>query len=124
MRQMAKRGLEHHGYEVVLATNGHEAAEVLKTVANRIGVVVLDLSMPVMSGRETLPELQKIKPGVQVLISSGYGKDEVLRKFAGSVVAGFIQKPYTVQQLVRKVNAVIAGDEGIHEKSARPRAHG
>lgn len=124
LRQMAKRGLEHHGFEVLLASDGHEAVDVLKTAVDRVGAVVLDLSMPVMSGQETLPELQKVKPGVQVLVSSGYGKDNVLGKFAGSGVAGFIQKPYTVQQLVRKVNEAIAGDDGVHEKSARPRAHG
>ncbi len=121
---MAKRALERHGYEVLLAADGRKAVEVLKTSADRIGLVVLDLSMPGMSGQETLPELQKIKPGVQVLISSGYGKEEVLGKFAGSPVAGFIQKPYTVQRLVRKVKAGITAHDSAHEKSAERRAHG
>ncbi len=107
LRQMAKRGLEHHGFQVLLAADGGEAIEVLKTAANRVGVIVLDLSMPLMSGHETLPELQKIKPGVQVLVSSGYARDEVLGKFAGFGVAGFVHKPYTVQQLVRQVNAAV-----------------
>lgn len=120
VRQMAKRALERHGYEVLLATNGREAIEALKESAARTDLVVLDLSMPGKSGQEALPELQKIKPGLQVLVSSGYGKDEVLGRFAGSPIAGFIQKPYSVQQLVNKV------EEGMttREKLAGGGAHG
>ncbi len=105
VREMARRGLERHGYRVLLAADGREAIEVLRTAAVPVNVVVLDLSMPGMSGQEALPELMKIRPDLRVLVSSGYGKDEISRKFAGFTIAGFIRKPYTIQRLANTVRA-------------------
>jgi DNA-binding NarL/FixJ family response regulator len=64
--------------------------------------------MPVMSGEETLPFLRELQPGLEVVVTSGYSEAEALRLFRGARVSGFIQKPYTVQQLVRKVKSVLA----------------
>ena len=99
VRRMAKAALERHGYQVVEAADGRSAIEVLKRHPGTISAVLLDLSMPVMSGDEALPELLRIRPDVKILVTSGYSEAETIRLFHGQPVAGFIQKPYTSSQL-------------------------
>jgi PAS domain S-box-containing protein len=107
VRDLARQSLERLGYEVLVAENGPEAIERLRSDANRIRLVVLDLSMPGMSGQETLPHLRQLKPDLEILVSSGYSEAETLRLFEGARVSGFIQKPYTIQELAREIKAVL-----------------
>jgi two-component system, cell cycle sensor histidine kinase and response regulator CckA len=65
------------------------------------------LSMPGLSGEETLPELRKIRPDLKVVVSSGYSEAETMRLFEGQQVAGFIQKPYTAAELAEKVKLAL-----------------
>ena len=60
-----------------------------------------------MSGEETLPELRKIRPGVKVVVSSGYSEAEAMTMFQGQPVAGFLQKPYTSTRLAEKVKVYV-----------------
>jgi CheY-like chemotaxis protein len=107
VRELARRSLERHGYEVLVAEDGAAAIATLRLERDRIGLAVLDLSMPGMSGEETLPHLRSINPELEVIISSGHSEAEALRPFRGVRISGFIQKPYTVQQLARKVKAAL-----------------
>ena len=108
VRAIAKRALELFGYRVLVADGGLAAIDVLKRHAGGIAAVVLDLSMPGMSGQEALPEILKIRPEAKVVVSSGYSESETMRLFQGQRVAGFIQKPYTAEGLARKLQATIA----------------
>jgi CheY-like chemotaxis protein len=108
VRELAKRALERHGYTVLMADGGPAAIDVLKRHPGDIALVVLDLSMPNMSGEETLPELRKIRPDVKVLVSSGYSEAESLALFRGQRVSGFIQKPYTAVRLADGVRVCLA----------------
>ncbi len=110
VRLLAKKGLERYGYGVLLAESGPAAVGICKAASNNISLIVLDLSMPGMDGREALPELLKVKPDVRVVISSGYGEAETLGLFSESHISGFIQKPYTIQQLARKVRATLMSE--------------
>jgi PAS domain S-box-containing protein len=103
VREMVKRSLERHGYTVLLAESGWEAIEVFKRHPGEIALVVLDLSMPRMSGEETLPELRKIRPEIKVLVSSGYSESEAMTFFQGQRVSGFVQKPYTSTGIAERV---------------------
>jgi PAS domain S-box-containing protein len=105
VRSMAKRGLEHFGYEVRLAESGPEAVELAR--AGGVDAVLLDLSMPGMSGQETLVELRKVDARVPVVLSSGYNEAETMRLFEGMEVAGFIQKPYRGPHLAKKVKEAL-----------------
>ena len=107
VRQMAKLALERHGYTVLLAESGPAAIDVFRRYPGEIALVVLDLSMPQMSGEETLPELNKIRPGVKVVVSSGYSEAEAMNLFRGQRVVGFIQKPYNSKGLAEKVKVYI-----------------
>ena len=108
VRTIAKKALELFGYQVLVADGGLAAIDVLKRHPGEIAAVVLDLSMPGMSGEEALPEILKIRPGAGVLVSSGYSETETMRLFQGQRVAGFIRKFYTADLLARKLKAAIA----------------
>jgi DNA-binding NtrC family response regulator len=75
---------------------------------DRILAVVLDLTMPVMGGEETLAELKRIDPDVRVILSTGYSESETIKRFAGRGLAGFLQKPFTAAQLADEVKNVLA----------------
>jgi PAS domain S-box-containing protein len=107
VRRTATHMLKQHGYSVVLAANGKEAVDVFRERASEIILVLLDFTMPIMSGEETLRHLQSIQPNVKVLLSSGYNEIEAVQRFASRGLAGFIQKPYTTRQLAEKIKEVL-----------------
>lgn len=106
--EMAKRALERHGYEVLVAESGMAALDVFRRYAGEIALVVLDLSMPGMNGEDALPELRKIRPGTKVVVSSGYTEAETMTLFQGQKISGFLQKPYTVSGIADKVKRALA----------------
>jgi PAS domain S-box-containing protein len=107
VRQTARHTLERYGYKTIAARHGAEALEVYRRSPDRISLVLLDLTMPVMSGEQTLREMQTIRPAVRVLLTSGYNEVEAVQRFAGKGLAGFIQKPYTSIALAEKVKQAL-----------------
>lgn len=91
--------LRELGFEVVTAGDGREAVEVYRCRGD-ISVVILDLTMPHMDGEQCFRELRRIYPEVKVIMSSGFSEYEVIPRFAGKGVAGFIQKPYKLSALM------------------------
>ena len=73
----------------------------------KLRIVILDMTMPVMSGEEALHHMRTINPGIPVVLSSGYNEVEAIQRFAGKGLAGFIQKPYTSAALAEKVSAIL-----------------
>lgn len=106
VQRMASTALAKYGYGILQARNGREALEIFERDPTAIGVVLLDMTMPVMSGEETLKRLKEICPDVLVIASSGYNEVEVLRRF-GQGVRGFLQKPYRAAQLAEKVRGAL-----------------
>ena len=113
VRRTAKTMLEGYGYSVVLAENGREAVELYRVLADKIALILLDMTMPLMGGEETFRELKTIRPEVRVLLSSGYNEVEAIRRFTGKGLAGFIQKPYSAIALTEKVRSVLAESRGV-----------
>ena len=107
VRTTARLTLERFGYEVMVAVNGQEAIEIFRQRTADIRAVLLDLTMPVMSGEETLRHLKVIDPEVCVVLSSGFNEVEAIQRFTGKGLAGFIQKPYTAVALAAKVKQAI-----------------
>lgn len=108
IRQIARAILEECGYQVILAENGEEAVRIFHQRSREIAAVLLDMVMPKKSGKETFLELQGIDPAVKVLLSSGFKNDEQVRAISRLGVRGFIQKPYTFEQLSLAMAGVIA----------------
>ena len=107
VRDVATNTLERYGYTVIPVENGKGAIEVFKQRSGEVTMVLLDLTMPVLSGEETLRQMQAIRADVPVLLSSGFNEVEAVQRFVGKGLAGFIQKPYTAATLAQKVKAAI-----------------
>jgi len=102
--------LEHLGYTVLTAVNGREAIELVSANHKKIDLVILDLIMPEMGGGETFDALREIKPGMKVLLSSGYALEGEASEIIARGCNGFIQKPFTINDLSEKVRAVLESD--------------
>jgi signal transduction histidine kinase len=107
VRRAAKFMLEHYGYTVLTAENGAQAVELLRRNAESILLVLLDYTMPVMGVEEALHQIRQVKPDIPVLLSSGYDQADVARRFTGTAIAGFIQKPYRGAKLAQTVRQVL-----------------
>jgi two-component system CheB/CheR fusion protein len=107
LRMLAKSALERNGWRVLLAENGAEGVRLFQERRNEINVVILDMAMPVMGGGEALDRIKGIQSGVPVIIATGYGETEAEQHFAGKAMAGFLQKPYTVSQLMETIAVAI-----------------
>ena len=103
VREMVGEVLEHEGMSVLRAEDGARGVALFAELRDRIDVVLLDLSMPGLSGEETYRRLCEIDSGVRVILSSGYDRDEAKGRFGGRGPAGFIQKPYRPEQLVAEI---------------------
>jgi CheY-like chemotaxis protein len=95
------------GFKVLTAARGQEALEIFRTGGDEIDCVVLDLTMPEMSGEEVFRELRHLRSNVCVILSSGYNEQDVTQRFVGKGLAGFIQKPYTMANLRLTLNRVL-----------------
>ncbi len=99
MRRNAETILRECGLDIVTAANGKEGIELYRKQSKEISVVLLDMAMPGMSGKETYRELKKIDPECRVLLTSGYKQDERVKDVLKMGVKGFVQKPYTIYSL-------------------------
>ncbi len=116
VRAVAKRMLEHLGFEVLLASDGVEALEIFRARLGTISLVILDLTMPRMDGIETLAALRGVSDDVTVMLSSGYSEHEISKRFAGKGFSGFIEKPYRISELGDKLRNVLgARAHGVAE---------
>jgi PAS domain S-box-containing protein len=106
VRRIAQASLEIRGYQVLLATNGLEAIRMVETHPE-IAIVLLDLTMPVMSGEEAIDFIVAARPGVQVIVSTGYGQREAAARFSRKHVHGFLHKPYTSRQLADQIALLV-----------------
>ncbi|MCK5117095.1 MAG: PAS domain S-box protein [Candidatus Aegiribacteria sp.] len=91
--------LEHLGFTVLSAEDGLQAVDLFRRNAGDIVLVILDLTMPHLSGDEVYREIRRIRDDVPVIISSGFSRKDVMHRFAGKHLAGFLQKPYRMQDL-------------------------
>jgi len=105
-----QRLLEHLGYEVFTASSGKEAVELFQDHHEQIDLVMLDLIMPQMSGEQCLDELLQIDPDVTVVIVSGYIVDKQTHLQLEPLVAGFLNKPITVERLLESIRGALGGD--------------
>ena len=103
VRAIVTRSLRDAGYEVVQAAGGKEALETLEQATEPFQLVITDVVMPGMNGRELAHELQKRTPGIPILFTSGYTDGEIERRGLLDPGASFIQKPYAPETIIRIV---------------------
>jgi two-component system cell cycle sensor histidine kinase/response regulator CckA len=99
IRELGKEMLELTGFHVLTAADGLEALEIYREHHNGIDMVILDMVMPCMNGKEVFLEMRRINTDARIVISSGYKEHDVVSNFAYRGLAGFMQKPYTLEEL-------------------------
>jgi signal transduction histidine kinase/CheY-like chemotaxis protein len=107
VRGLAQRALESQGYRVLAAANGADALRLFAEGGNGIELVVTDVVMPEVSGRELVEQIRRTGAAVKVLYMSGYTDDAVVRHGIIDGVDAFLQKPFSPLALVRKVREVL-----------------
>lgn len=110
VREVAEKTLKTLGYRVVLAADGREALDLFQQKQREIDVVILDLTMPVLSGQETFELLRQIDPDVRVLFSSGYSAEQ-LAELARASGVSFMPKPYRALELARALRSLLDSRE-------------
>lgn len=99
LHDVARAAGRREGFEVLTAANGMEAVECYLQHGDTIRLVVLDMTMPVMDGRQTFQELRRLDPNVRVIVASGYSTSDFEQEFAGSQLVGVLHKPYSIANL-------------------------
>lgn len=101
VRELLRSVLQRAGLQVIVAENGREGVEKFRANADTVRIVLVDLTMPGLDGREALAEMRKIKPDLHAVLMSGYTASDI----ADADARGFLQKPftpYTIRQAVWK----------------------
>jgi len=104
VRRAASAALHTAGYRTVEAEDGLAALDLFRRHGEDIALVLLDMTMPILSGDEAVHHMMKIRPDAVVVASSGYGELEAQRRFEGTGVRAFLQKPYSAEQLIALVS--------------------
>lgn len=102
--------LAGRGFTVLEAENGHEAIQVFREHRSAIKAVLLDMSMPGMSGAETFREMHRINPDVPIMLLSGLNERDSFDRTGAEGPAGFLAKPFKPAALVEKVRQVLEED--------------
>jgi CheY-like chemotaxis protein len=107
LRDVLQRVLEEFGYQVCTAKDGEEALAVSEAHHGPIDLLVTDVVMPHLGGRELALELWSRRPGTRVLFMSGYTEDSILQQGLRKPTVGFIGKPFRPEALARKVREML-----------------
>ncbi len=107
IRLLGKNMLKRYGYNVMLAVDGKEAVQCFKEERDSIDLIIVDLSMPRMSGREFLQAIREIASDVKIIVSTGYECDVEKESLDSLGVDAYMPKPYRPSELVRKIRNVL-----------------
>jgi PAS domain S-box-containing protein len=107
IRELGIDILEDRGYRVFSASEGREAVRIYRERMREIDLIILDVMMPGIGGKETYRQLRAINPQVKVLLSSGYSTNGEVGEILKQGVSGFVQKPYREDELAAKVREVL-----------------
>ncbi len=107
VRQVTSLILEKFGYKPLLAEDGIVGIEMFRAQPEAIACVLLDMTMSRLSGEATFRELRRIRPDARVLLMSGYSEQDATDRFKSKGLAGFLQKPYTPQDLRYQLQQVL-----------------
>jgi PAS domain S-box-containing protein len=110
VRELVRETLKTRGYKVIEASDGIAGMRVSEEYQGNIEILITDVVMPGMSGRELAKRVAAARPNIRVLYLSGYTEDAIIHEGALEPGTGFLQKPFTLQVLARKVREVLQGE--------------
>jgi PAS domain S-box-containing protein len=105
VRELIGQMLQHLGYKVETVQSGRRALEIMREKA-RFDAVILDMNMPKMGGKETFLKLKRLRPNLKVVVSTGYSDESIESAPLNTLVDGFIQKPYQLEELSKVLREV------------------
>ncbi len=107
VRRVGERMLERLGFVVRTAVNGEDALRVYADLGDELACVLLDLTMPRMGGEEVFREIRRRNPEAKIVLCSGYSEHEATQRFIGMGLAGFLHKPYGMEDLKAVLRATL-----------------
>jgi two-component system, cell cycle sensor histidine kinase and response regulator CckA len=107
VRELLRKVLTEFGYTVLTARHGRDALMVAGDRADGIDLLVTDVVMPEMNGRELVETLRDRQPDLRVLYISGYTDDEVVQRGVSGSEVEFMRKPFASEELARRVRALL-----------------
>jgi PAS domain S-box-containing protein len=119
VRQLVRNVLESNGYHVLVAASGGEALQISERYQDLIYLLVTDVVMPQMGGREVAERLAMSRPGIKVLYMSGYTNGSIVHQGVLKEGVAFLEKPFTPNALTRKVREMLDAPSA-HEQHVEP----
>jgi CheY-like chemotaxis protein len=110
VRKITERILGALGFEPIVAPDGRQGLELVRERGDALVAVLMDLTMPNMDGETAFREIRSLRPQLPVVLMSGYNEQDAIARFAGKGLAGFLQKPFTVDALRQQLRSVIERD--------------
>jgi DNA-binding response OmpR family regulator len=107
VRDVARAAFEIAGFSVEAAESGEQALDEFRREPDRFALVVLDLTLPGISGRRVFHELRATRPGIPILLTSGFSAEEAVDLVA-QPRAGFVPKPWRPQELVQQAQSLMS----------------
>jgi CheY-like chemotaxis protein len=115
LRDLGVSILESEGYRVLAAKDGVEAVAMFESNQDEVGLVICDLGLPRLGGREAFFKMQQSKPGVRAIIASGYLEPAVRSEMLKAGVLDTIQKPYDFNDLLAKIRSVLGVETAVDD---------
>ena len=109
VREFTKRMLKTLGYNVLIASDGQKGLELFKSHASQIDMIITDMIMPNMTGKQFVEAVRQIDKDIKIMFVSGYSPDDTTDGTALGQSVAFFQKPYTRDQLAKKIRDVLDG---------------
>lgn len=105
---LVREMLNREGFDVVIAASGAEALEIARSEDQGIDLLLTDIVMPELNGRDLAEQVRSVRPGLKILYMSGFMKETIL-KYYGISITGlpFVQKPFTRETVMRKVRETL-----------------
>ncbi len=107
VREFTTEALQSLGYSIIEAQNGKEALSILSNRTNNVKLILTDLVMPEMGGKELAEIISKVDPSLKILFTSGYSDNHVVQKGILEKNVNFVQKPYTFQSISQKIRTIL-----------------
>ena len=112
MRSATAIALQKRGYSVLSAADGHSAVEMFCSRPDDIAVVVLDMNLPMLSGREVYRQIRAVKPETKIMFTSGHAIN-IAEAALSAQSARFLQKPYTISGLISALHETLSESGSI-----------
>ena len=107
VRTITELMLAQFGFRVLTAEDGAAGVKTFAEHADEIDLVVMDLTMPKLSGEQAFVEMRKRRPDARIVLTSGYNESEAVGRLASSGVTAFLQKPFELEQLLTTVRKAL-----------------